>query len=168
MLTITNSGAGAGGTLYGLSIENSAATVVGSYNPVTAASIIKFTSGTDIDVEPTYSSGTFTITPSLTHRLRALSYAPTYGGTVASIYDTSYTTTPLVVQPGNSNIQIAYSSNVMSISGTDTWRPISMYAISSGALSAEALQLTDSSTLAFTNDFATSGTGLQIVWAEIS
>lgn len=79
----------------------------------------KMTGGTDVTVTGAHASNVTTYNVAVQHRYRPISYAPTLGGTVASIYSNSQNST-LTIAPGNGNITMAMVNGQLRISSKDT------------------------------------------------
>ena len=149
--------------------QNDGTTLITGYDG-SAVKSIRFVDGTDITMTPSLSGSQISYTLGLTHRYRPVSFYPTSGGSLTTLFTNSQSNT-LVLKPGNANISIANVSNELVITTTDTntWRNVFAYRSSDNTL-AEVLSTTiGTADLQFGNEFLwdTSNNELKIGWAEV-
>lgn len=148
--------------LSSLSILNNSAASVAAFNGGSDLSL-KFVNGTDISLLPTLSSGVVTITPSITHRYRAISFIGTSGTTTATSIYGETTSGTLTLKAGD-NISMTNASGILTINSsyTNTWRDVKAYDTSTRTQSSIGTSI-----LSFGEGLGWSSNTLDIVWAEV-
>ena len=135
-----------------------------------AARTLVFADGTDVSlgVALNSSSNQLTVTPSITHKYRPISYkAPDAASATSLLANSSDGTFTLV---SGTNVVLSREANdpagQLTISAYDTWRDVLAYKIQNSTLTSSASSISTSN-LAFSNDFLWSNNELGIMWTEI-
>ena len=130
------------------------------------AKTLKFANGTDISFTSSTSNNEVVLTPSITHKYRAISfYANSTSENATSLIETNATTTFTLV--GGDNVTLSTTNlpaGTLKISAEDTWRNVLAYKVQSNTLTQLSL---GSAALNFGSDFLYSNNELGIMWTEI-
>lgn len=155
---------------YALTIKSNSDTAI-EYDGSTASTLIfkdngdlAFTTSTDL-------SGNQVITPTVTHKYRAVQFYPTTAANAATPLLANSVNTALTLV-GGTNVSLTNLNSLgedlpdgtLVISAEDTWRNIEVYRFQSNLLSRSSI---GSSQLNFNNDFIMSDNELGISWTEI-
>lgn len=149
-------------TLNNLTITDG--TTSDTYN-TSAAKTLKFANGTDVKLSLTSADNVVTVTPSITHKYKAVSYYKTADATSTTSISGN-TSSAVSFKPGN-NIELSHNGTTLTISSINTWRSVNAYTLTGNTLST-VLQSVGTEALQFGNEFAWSGSEIKLVWTEIS
>lgn len=148
-----------------LKFLNNGGTQVDSYIGSTEKSL-KFANGTDITMALSTSNNIITLTPSITHRYRPISFQDNGAQSSTEVYNN--TNSGRLTFKAGEGIHITNASGVLTFTSEDSWRNITAIAAgkASGATSI------GSDVLEFGNDFRCTDNGgtsvIQLGWTEIS
>lgn len=156
---------------YSLTVGNTGNTI--TYDGSEARSIT-FGTGTDCSLSTSVSEGVLTVTPSITHKYRQISYKSAANATDASsstatsLLANSVSTAFTLVQGNNIQLETTSTGGELKITAIDTWRPINAYHLSNGTFASASI---GTGILSFSNDFKATVSGstveLGLVWTEI-
>lgn len=149
-------------TLNALSITDG--TTSDTYDTSTAKTL-KFADGTDIALSLTSANNVLTVTPSITHKYKAVSYYKTANATSTTSISGN-TSSAVSFKPGN-NVELSHSGTTLTISSINTWRGVNAYTLSGSTLST-VLDSIGTEALQFGNEFAWDNKEIKLVWTEIS
>lgn len=153
-----------------LTFTNAAGTAIDNYIG-SVAKVLKIANGTDISFTMATASNIITVTPTLTHRYRPISFRGS-GDTADTVVFANTNAGTLTLRAG-SNVDIVNAAGVLTLSATDTntWRNVKAILAGSAVVSevlGTSIGLAD---LEFGSDFLWTEAGnngkLQIGWAEI-
>lgn len=150
---------------------NSAGNDISTYNG-SAVHRVRFNGGTDIAVATTTASGVTTITPTITHRYRAISFQDRGASAATAVFSNSAAGT-VTFKAGN-NMNITNASGVLTFTATDTntWRNVKAIIAGQTAVTEVLSTSIGVADLEFGSDFLWTEVGnngkLQIGWAEIN
>ena len=154
---------------YSFSASQGANTV--TYNN-SANSGIAFATGTDTGWTSTVSNGVLTLTPTITHKYKTISF---YNSGTSPVHTSSNTTKALDFKAGD-NISFSYSDNKLNIAAVNTWRNVEAVNLTNlnDANSANDEPITvlansiSTSALKFGDEFVWDGDEIKLVWTEIN
>lgn len=147
-----------------LKILNNAGSLVDSYIGDTAKSI-KFANGTDISLGTSTSNNIITVTPSITHKYRPISFQDYGAASSTEVFNT--TNSGRLTFKAGDGMHITNSSGTLTFTAEDSWRNITAIPVSkaSGAVSL------GTDVLEFGGDFRCTDNGgtsvIQLGWTEI-
>lgn len=133
---------------------------------------ISFANGTDIGWTSTASNGVLTLTPTITHKYKTISF---YNLGTSPVHTSSNTTDALDFKAGD-NISFSYSDNKLNISAVNTWRNVEAINLTNlnDANSANDTPITvlansiSTRALKFGDEFVWDGDEIKLVWTEIN